>query len=98
MLAVGCQGGVALWSLGRLPLTAANVHRGPENGRAAAAETAQGGGWVTFLPFKHGCRWVGGSASAAHLHSGAAVICGVRCLWCGYMSRLNDAGGGAVAA
>ena len=49
MLAVGCEGGAALWSLGRLPL-------------AAASKTGAGGGppapgWVTFLPFKTGCRY-----------------------------------------
>eukprot|EP00878_Enallax_costatus_P009372 GHUV01009794.1.p1 GENE.GHUV01009794.1~~GHUV01009794.1.p1 ORF type:complete len:356 (+),score=107.10 GHUV01009794.1:214-1281(+) len=47
MLAVGCEGGVALWSLGRLPLAASNRSGG--SGPPAA-------GWVTFLPFKKGCR------------------------------------------
>jgi hypothetical protein len=57
MLAVGCQGGVALWSLGRVPLAAGNAHRGYENGGAgAAASGAAQNGWVTFLPFKSGCR------------------------------------------
>lgn len=47
MLAVGCEGGVALWSLGKLPLAASNRSGG---GAAPAA------GWVTFLPYKRGCR------------------------------------------
>uniref|UniRef100_A0A383VE24 Ribosomal protein eL8/eL30/eS12/Gadd45 domain-containing protein n=1 Tax=Tetradesmus obliquus TaxID=3088 RepID=A0A383VE24_TETOB len=57
-LAVGCLGGVALWSLGKAPLAASSSqHRGRENGGggAAAAAAAQGA-WVTFLQFKHGCR------------------------------------------
>jgi hypothetical protein len=59
MLAVGCQGGVALWSLGKVPLAASSAHRGYENGGAAggAASSAAQGGWVTFLPFKSGCRY-----------------------------------------
>jgi hypothetical protein len=57
MLAVGCQGGVALWSLGKVPLAASSMHRSWENGSAGgAAAAAQQGGWVTFLHFKHGCR------------------------------------------
>eukprot|EP00775_Hariotina_reticulata_P008513 gene8513-8695_t len=44
-LAVGCAGGVALWSMGKLPVAASSIHKG---------DTAAG--WVTFLPFKHKCR------------------------------------------
>ncbi|WIA38093.1 hypothetical protein OEZ86_001455 [Tetradesmus obliquus] len=57
-LAVGCLGGVALWSLGKAPLAASSSqHRGRENGGGGgAAGGAAQGGWVTFLQFKHGCR------------------------------------------
>jgi hypothetical protein len=58
MLAVGCQGGVALWSLGRVPLAASSAHRAYENGAGGAESGAAQGGWVTFLPFKSGCRCV----------------------------------------
>lgn len=50
MLAVGCCGGVALWSLGKLPLSAAAMHRGAES--ATSSATA----WTTFLSFRPGCR------------------------------------------
>ncbi|KAF6265125.1 WD40-repeat-containing domain protein [Scenedesmus sp. NREL 46B-D3] len=57
MLAVGCLGGVALWSLGKAPLAAGSMHRGGENGGAGGtASSAAQSGWVTFLQHKHGCR------------------------------------------
>lgn len=46
MLAVGCAGGVALWSLGKLALSTAAMSRGPD-----------GAAWSTFLSFKANCRW-----------------------------------------
>jgi len=50
MLAVGCCGGVALWSLGKLPLSAAAMHRGAESTTSSATA------WTTFLSFRAGCR------------------------------------------
>jgi hypothetical protein len=51
MLAVGCAGGVALWNLGKLPLSAAAMSRGSERATSAAAA------WATFLSFRPNCRW-----------------------------------------
>lgn len=50
MLAVGCLGGVALWNLGKLPLSSAAMSRGPGGPSSAAAA------WATFLSFKANCR------------------------------------------
>lgn len=50
MLAVGCAGGVALWNLGKLPLSAAAMSRGADGAPSAAAA------WTTFLWFKANCR------------------------------------------
>jgi hypothetical protein len=56
MLAVGVEGGVALWSLTPSPLAG-----GSSSSSSSAGGSSSGGvspGWVTFLPYKEGVRWV----------------------------------------
>jgi hypothetical protein len=50
MLAVGCAGGVAMWNLGKLPLSTAAMSRGSDGATNAAAA------WTTFLSFRANCR------------------------------------------
>lgn len=50
MLAVGCADGVALWSLGKLPLSTAAMTRGSNGASSGAAA------WATFLSFRRDCR------------------------------------------
>lgn len=50
MLAVGCTGGVAMWNLGKLPLSTAAMSRGSDGATNAAAA------WTTFLSFRANCR------------------------------------------
>jgi hypothetical protein len=40
-----------------------------ENGSAAGGGGAAQGGWVTFLQFKHGCRWALAAAAGVHILS-----------------------------
>ncbi len=58
MLAVGCAGGVALWNLGKLPLSTAAMSRGGEGPASTAAA------WSTFLKFKTNCRWENAAVGA----------------------------------
>lgn len=50
VLAVGCAGGVALWNLGKAPLSAAALSRSSDGSTSAAAA------WTTFLGFRTNCR------------------------------------------
>lgn len=60
MLAVGVEGGVALWSLTPSPLAGGSTSSSSSGGVTPA--------WVTFLPYKEGVRWVSACAWIIRLY------------------------------